>query len=416
MALTEVGIRQAKPRDKDWKLADSGGLYLLIRPNGSKLWKMKFRANGKEQKLSFGPYPEVSLKEARRKRDEARVEIGRGGDPARRKREDKIAAELKAGHRFADIATEFIAKCEAEGFATATLTKSNWFLKLAQKDLGDRPIADITPHEVLSVLKKLERDGKRETARRLRSFLSRVFRFAVATLRADKDPTEPLRGALTAPITRHYAAIIEPKALGGLLRAIDSYDGFYPTRFALLIAPHVFVRPGELRQADWSEFDLAEAVWRIPAGRMKSRRRHEVPLSKQVVVLLSALGQVTGRSGYVFASLHARGRPMSENTLNAALRRLGYSTDEMTAHGFRATASTLLNESGQWSSDAIERALAHKDGDAVRATYHRGKHWDERVKMAQWWSDYLDELRGAPSVAVITVEPFGASRQGHKKG
>lgn len=393
MPLTDIEIRHSNQRDREWKLTDSGGLYLLIRPNGSKLWRLKYRVKGKEQKLSFGSYPSISLKEARVLRDQARAEIGRGGDPARRKREEKIAAELRAGHRFEDIAEEYIAKREAEGLAQATLIKANWFLKLLRRDLGARPIAEITPHDVLAVLKKIERAGHRETARRVRSFASRVFRYAVATIRADRDPTEPLRGALTAPITRHHAAILEPLGFGALLRAIDAYEGHHATRCALLIAPHVFVRPGELRHAEWSEFDLGKNVWTIPAGKMKSRRPHSVPLSAQVVALLNKLSAIDGTTGYLFGSLNSKTRPMSENTINAAFRRLGFSGNEMTAHGLRATASTLLNESGLWSYDAIERALAHSDQNAIRGIYHRGQHWEERVRMAQWWSNYLDALK-----------------------
>jgi integrase len=395
MSLTDTEIRQAKPREREWKLSDGGGLYLLIRPNGSKLWKLKFRVNGREQKLSFGAYPTVSLKDARTRRDEARLELSRGGDPARQKREDKIAEKLRAGDRFEDIADEYIDKCEAEGLAPATLKKLRWFLDLLRPAIGKRPIAEISPHELLAVLKKVERAGHRETAGRMRSFASRVFRYAVATMRASQDPAQPLRGALVAPVAKHYAAITDPKALGGLLRAIDRYEGVFTTKFALQIAPHVFVRPGELRHAEWSEFDLENAVWRIPAGKMKARRPHAVPLSRQVLEYLKALMVLTGSGGFVFPSLQARGRPISENTINAALRRMGFSGDEMTGHGLRATASTLLNESGKWSADAIERALAHKDTDAVRGIYHRGQHWEERVIMAQWWSNYVDELKKA---------------------
>lgn len=393
MALTDIEIRQASAKNREWKLSDSGGLYLLVRPNGSKLWRMKFRAEGKEQKLAFGKYPLVSLKEARIRRDEARVEIGRGGNPARRRREEKIAEVIRAGDRFECVAEEYIEKCAQEGYAVSTISKANWFLDLLRPSIGKRPIAEITPHELLAALRRIERKGHRESARRTRSFASRVFRYAVATLRAEHDPAQPLRGALIAPIAKHYAAITDPEKLGGLMRAIDTYDGSPMTAYALKIAPHVFVRPGELRHADWSEVDLDNATWKIPAGKMKSRRPHAVPLSRQVRDLLLELRELRGGRGYLFASLHASQRPMSENTLNAALRRLGYSGDEMTAHGLRATASTLLNESGLWSIDAIERSLAHKDSNAVRSIYHRGQHWEERVAMAQWWSDYLDQLR-----------------------
>ncbi|KLE34085.1 tyrosine-type recombinase/integrase [Aurantiacibacter luteus] len=396
MALSDLQVKQASPRERDWKISDGGGLYLLVRPNGSKLWRMKYRHFGKEKKLSFGSYPEVGLKEARLRRDEARVEIGRGGDPARRKREERIAAYIRAGDTFESVAFEFIAKREAEGLAMATLVKSNWLASVLCKSIGHRPIAEITPHEMLAVLKKYERDGTYEKAKRLRSFASRVFRYAVSTLRAEHDPCSPLRGALISPKAKHYAAITDPVELGGLLRAIDVYEGYPSTRFALQISPHVFVRPGELRHAEWDEVDWEAAVWRIPAGKMKSRRPHAVPLSRQVVAILEEARGINGGSRYIFRSLHARGRPMSENTVNGALRRMGYTGDEMTAHGLRATASTLLNESGLWSHDAIERALAHQDSNVVRGIYHRGQHWEERVQMAQWWSDYLDALKRGP--------------------
>jgi integrase len=393
MALTDTQIRQAKPTDKEYKLADGGGLYLLVKPNGSKLWKLKLRLQGREQKLSFGAYPQVSLKEARASRDEAKLEKTRGGDPVQRRRDDKLAAKLRAGNRFEEIAEELIAKREAEGLAPATLKKARWFLDLLKQGIGKRPIAEITPQELLPVLQKIERKGHRESAKRARSFASRVFRYAVVTGRCSTDPAHALLGALIAPVPKHYAAITEPLQLGVLLRAIDEYDGYLPTKCALRILPHVFVRPGELRLAQWEEFDFDKAEWLIPAGRMKARQPHRVPLSRQVVEMLNELGELRGRQGLVFASLHARGKPISENTMNQALRRLGYSGSEVTSHGFRSTASTRLNESGKWNADAIERALAHKDANAVRGIYHRGTHWEERVKMAQWWSDYLDGLK-----------------------
>lgn len=394
MLLTDVKIRQSKPRDKDYKLADGGGLYLLVRPNGSKLWKQKLQIGGREQKLSYGAYPLVSLKDARAKRDEAKLAISRGQDPVQQRRDEKIAAQLRASSRFNEVAEEFIAKREAEGLAPATLKKSRWFLDLLRPAIGHRPIAEITPQELLAALKKIERRGHRESAKRTRSFASRVFQYAVITGRCRSDPAHPLRGALIAPVARHYAAITDPAKLGELLRAIEEFEGYFTSKYALRILPHVFVRPGELRLAEWSEFNFEKSEWLIPAGRMKARRPHLVPLSRQVKAMLLELAELRGREGLVFASLHARGRPISENTLNQALRRLGYSGSEMTGHGFRSTASTLLNESGRFSQDAIERALAHNDTNAIRGIYHRGAHWPERVEMAQWWSDYLDELKG----------------------
>jgi integrase len=393
MALSNVEISQAKPRDKDYKLKDSGGLYLLVRPNGSKAWKHKIRVNGREQKLTYGTYPMVSLKEARLKRDETKLAMSRGEDPVQQRREEKLAAQFRNANRFADVAQEFIAKREAEGLAPATIKKSRWFLQLLDAAIGRRPIAEITPQELLAALRKIEKKGHRESAKKARSFASRVFQYGFVTGRCSNDPATFLRGALVAPVAKSYAAITDPEELGVLLRAIDEFDGFPASRYALKILPHVFVRPGELRLADWREFNFDKAEWMIPAGRMKARLEHRVPLSRQVMGMLIELAELRGREGLVFASLHARGRPISENTVNQALRRLGYSGSEMTGHGFRSTASTLLNESGKWSPDAIERSLAHRDRNVIRGIYHRGSHWAERVGMAQWWSDYLDELK-----------------------
>lgn len=395
MPLTDIKIRKAEQRDKEYKLADGGGLYILIRPNGSKLWKMKLRIHGREQKLSFGRYPEISLKEARARRDEAKLEMARGGDPVRRRRQEKLTANLQAGDRFEDIAIEFIEKCEAEDQAPATTKKKRYYLHLLAP-IGKLPVAEITPQEMLAALRKIEKRGLREAAKRARQFASQVFRYAVASARATIDPAAPLKGALTSPVAKHHAAILDPTRLGALLRAIDGYDGSPVTKIALQIAPHVFVRPGELRHAEWTEINLKKAEWRIPAGKMKSRRAHAVPLSRQVVTYFYQLSDIRGGEGYVFNALNARKRPMSENTINAAFRRMGFTKEEVTAHGLRATASTLLNESGRWHPDAIERALAHGISGNVRNTYHRGDHWEERVRMAQWWSDYLDGLKAVP--------------------
>lgn len=397
MPLNDVAIRAAKPGPKPIKLSDERGLFLLIQPSGGKLWRLKYRIAGKEKKLSLGRYPDVPLKDARERGMEARKLIAAGIDPSERKRADRLDATIKAANTFKAVADEYIAKCEQEGRADVTVGKARWLLSLLETALGSRPIDEISPAELLAALKKVEARGHLETARRLRSFASRVFRYAVATARASADPAGALRGALVAPKARHHSAILDADGVGGLLRAIDGYDGQPMTQLALRLAPHVFVRPGELRQAEWAEIDFDANVWKIAASKMKMRQPHSVPLSRQSIGILEAAKALTGRHRYVFASLYPGKRPMSENTINAALRRLGYSGDEMTAHGFRAMASTLLNESGKWNPDAIERALAHKAGDGVRGAYHRGAHWAERVEMAQWWSDYLDSLRSAPS-------------------
>lgn len=394
MALTDTAVKAAKPRQKEYKIADERGLYLLVRPSGGKLWKLKYRHVGKEKKLSLGAYPDVGLAKARKLRDSARERLADGHDPALEKKKAKFAARLSAGITFASVAREYIdSKMIGDGRAEATISKARWFLEQLEPAIGAMPIADVDPQMLLASLKKLEARGRHETAKKCRSFASRIFRYGVATGRCRSDPAQLLQGALITPKARHYAAILEPAKLGQLLRAIEAFSGSPVTMAALRIAPHVFVRPGELRHAEWSEFDLMAAIWKLPAARMKARRPHDVPLSKQVVVLLTELRSLTGRGKYVFASAYGPSRPMSENTLNASFRRMGFGKDEVTAHGLRATASTLLNESGLWQPDAIERALAHGESNATRGAYHRGLHWDERVRMAQWWSDHLDELR-----------------------
>jgi integrase len=394
MPLTETKIKSLRPKDKTYKVADERGLCMEVTPSGGKLWRFRYRIHGKAKKLSIGRYPEISLKQAREIAHESRISVANGGDPALEKQKRKLRGEFLAEHSFKNVAEEYIEQMMVkDGKAEATIVKANFFLKQLVPVIGNRPLAEIEPFEVLTALKRLEAQGKHETAKKSRSFASRVFRYGVATARCKTDPTALLAGALISPKPKHYAAIVDPKELGGLLRAIDDYSGNMLTRHALLVAPHVFVRPGELRHAEWSEMDFKEAVWRIPAGKMKSRRAHAVPLSKQVLGYLQELASYIGSEGYVFPSVRTFTRPMSENALNAAFRRMGYSTDEVTAHGLRATASTLLNESGLWHPDAIERALAHGDSDAVRGIYDRGKHWKERVRMAQWWSDYLDALR-----------------------
>ncbi len=393
MALNDLAIRSAKPGTKPVKMSDERGLFLLVQPTGGKLWRLKYRIAGKEKKLALGRYPDVALKEARERSAEARKLIASGIDPSEKKRLDRLDAALKAATTFKAVADEYIEKCDREGRAAVTVAKARWLLSLLEPALGTRPTDQITPVELLAALRKVEARGHRETARRMRSFASRVFRYAVATGRALADPAPALRGALTAPVPTHQAAVLDEKGVDALLRAIAGYDGQPMTQLALRLAPHVFVRPGELRQAEWAEIDLDAAVWKISASKMKMRQPHEVPLSRQATGMLRDAQALTGRYRYVFALLYPGKRPMSENTINAALRRLGYGSDEMTGHGFRAMASTLLNESGLWSADAIERALAHKDADAVRGIYHRGRHWDERVRMAQWWSDNLDRLR-----------------------
>lgn len=404
MALTENKLRTLKPKDKSYKVADQRGLYIEVTPSGGKLWRFRYRIGNVEKKLAIGPYPEINLKQARNAADAARHSVAEGGDPAFEKRKKKIRDEFLSAQTFEAVAREYIEQMMVKnGLAQATLVKANYFLEQLSPSIGNRPIHDIEPFEVLAPLKRLEATGKHETAKKCRSFAGRVFRYGVATTRCKSDPTALLKGALVTPRAQHYAAILEPKELGGLLRAIDDYTGHLVTKYALQIAPHVFVRPGELRHAEWHEIDLEDGVWKIPAGKMKARRPHAVPLSKQVVGYLTELATMLGTEGYVFPSARSGKRPMSENTLNAAFRRMGYSKEELTAHGLRATASTFLNESGLWNPDAIECALAvgrPKPGYQWRGQGRREPQWGERVRMAQWWSDYLDLARAGRSVEI----------------
>jgi len=404
MPLTDVAIRNAKPRAKPYKMGDSHGLFLLVQPSGGKLWRIKYRIHGREKKVALGIYPEVGLAEARNRMREAREQLAFGLDPAREKQRAKLRAQLEANNTFSEIAREYCVKRKRDGaraWAPATSRRCEYLISLLSGSIGKLPITDIEPIDVLEAVRRIERQGKHESSRRTMQLAGAVFRYAVATARVRSDPTRDLRGALIVPTVTHYGAIIDPERVGELLRAIEGYEGQPITRLAMQLAPHVFVRPGELRHAEWEEFDLDGALWTIPADKTKMRKDHRVPLSRQAIAILEDVSALTGPKGYVFPSIRTRTRPMSDNTINAGLRRLGYASDEMTAHGFRAMASTLLNECGKWHPDAIERALAHGDADKVRAAYHRGAHWDERVEMMQWWSDYLDQLRGGGEVVPV---------------
>jgi integrase len=398
--LTDTRVKNAKPRAKPYKLGDGGWLYLLVKPSSAKLWRMAYRFHGREKLLALGAYPAVSLKAAREKRDDAREKLSRNFDPGEVRKLERLTQANAVATTFKVVAEEYLARQGQGGRkrSEATQSKNRWLLEQAYPDLGSRPIASIKSAEVLAVLRKIEARGRLETANRLRAIVGAVFRHAIATVRAEVDPTAALRGALQSPEVTHRAAITDPAALGGLLRAIDGFVGQPGTAAALRLLPLVFTRPGELRQARWAEFDLEQAVWRIPAARTKMRREHMVPLPRQALEILRELRAATGRGELLFPSIRSAHRPMSDNTLNAALRRLGYGKDEVTAHGFRATASTLLNESGRFSPDAIERALAHQDPDPVRRAYARGSFWKERVEMAQWWADHLDTLRKGAEV------------------
>jgi len=340
----------------------------------------------------------VSLADARERREEARRLLAAGTDPSHQQKVDAARARVEENDTFKIVALEWLAKNEREGIAEITLSKMRWLLDKAYPRIGNRPVAKITAQEVLACLRAVEATGRHESARRMRSVLSRVFRYAIATTRAERDPASDLRGALTVPKAKHLAAITTEDRAGDLMRAIDGYTGHEITLYALKLSAHLFVRPGELRQAEWAEFDFDRSIWNIPAEKMKMRRPHRVPLSTQVVELFEGLWDLTGGGRYCFPSFRTGKRPMSENTVNAALRALGFGQEEMTAHGFRALAATLLNESGQFNPDAIERQLAHMENNGVRRAYTRGEYWNERVKLMQFWSDEIDRLRDGGKV------------------
>jgi integrase len=387
--LTETAIKAAKGVGKPYKLFDERSLFLFVSPTGTRLWRLKYRLNGKEKLLALGSYPDVSLKRAREKRDEARKLIADGVDPSIKKKAEKSAAS----DTFEVIAAEWFAH---QKYKLRTRKKVEWLLRdWLNKYLGSRPIRTITAPEILAVCRRLEARGKHETTHRVLGFAGRVIRYAIATGRADRDPTQDLRGALAPIVVTNHAAITDPKKIGELLRAIDDYQGQPGTSAALKLAPLMFVRPGELRAAQWSEFELDGDApqWRIPGERMKMGEQHLVPLSRQAVAILRDLQSMTGYGNYLFPSLRSSLRCISDNTINAALRRLGYGKDEMVGHGFRSMASTCLNEQG-WHPDLIELQLAHAERNKVRAAYNRAERLAERRKMMQAWADYLDGLKG----------------------
>lgn len=393
MPLSPVKIKNAKPGNKPYKLADERGMYLLVQPHGSRLWRLNYRHAGKRKTLAIGSYPELSLADARERRDKARKLLTDGADPSHAKQADKAAKRTAAANSFEAVAREWLGK---QSFADSTRDKASWlFESFAFPWIGTRPVKAITAPELLGVLRRVESRGKLETAQRLKQHCGCVFRYAVAIGLAERDPSADLRGVLKTPETRHRASITDPKLIGPLLRAIDGYQGSIVTACALRLAPLVFVRPGELRKAEWKDFDIDDAEWRYFVTKTKTT--HIVPLAVQAVAVLKELHPLTGSGNYVFPGERSRQRPMSENTVLAALRRMGYSGEEMSGHGFRSMASTRLHEMG-WPHDSIELQLAHTVGNKVSAAYNYAQHLPERRKMMQAWADYLDVLRNERKV------------------
>ncbi len=392
MSLTDIKIKALKPKEKPYKISDSKGLYLLINPSGSKLWRLKYRVTGKEKLLALGSYPDVSLKDARFKRDEARQLHADGVDPGAKRKAEKRAKSESAENSFEAIAREWQEKFKirwSPNHAEKILTR-------LQNDvfpwLGNRPIAEIEPPELLETIRRIENRGALDSAHRTLQTCGQVFRYGVATGRCDRDTAADLKGALPPVKKSHFSAITKPVELAKLLVDIRGYQGQFVTRIALNIIPYVFVRPGELRRSEWDEIDLDQKQWIIPARKIKTRIDHIVPLADQVVVLLQEIQPLTGHRQYVFPGARSPKRPMSENALLAALRNLGYTKEQMTPHGFRATARTLLDEELGFPPHLIEHQLAHAVKDANGRAYNRTAHLPQRREMMQVWADWLNKI------------------------
>jgi integrase len=398
--LTDTKIRGIKPEPGPVKISDGGGLHLLVAPTGSKLWKCSYRFAGKQKTLSFGAYPEVGLADARLRREEAKGKLRQGIDPGKVIKTKKVEEKQAAANTFGAVADDWQKKkMIAEGKSKSTLARASWLLDILKEGIGDLPINEIEAPELLAVLRKVEAQGKHEAVKRLRSTASAIFRFGIASGACKRDPAADLKGALTSVASTPHAAITDAADVGKLLRAIDAYQR--PVlRLALQLLALTFVRPGNIAQAEWTEFDADAGVWSISAQKMKTREPFRVPLSRQALALLKELRAITGNCMYLFPSLRKGNRPIFTYGLNIALRDIGYESDEMQAHGFRSTASTILNEHSEFSPDVIELCLAHRLV-GVRAIYNRSEFWNKRCELMQWYADYLDGLRERGKVVVL---------------
>jgi integrase len=394
--LTDTAIKSTKPKDAPYKLSDGGGMYLLVKPNGGKYWHLAYRFNNKQKLLALGVYPEVSLKDARLKREAAKKLLAKNIDPSEAKKEEKRLSILQAENTFEIIANEWLSNQTKIKEVTAKGYKR--YLAYAFEAFGHKPVNNVTSPDVLALCRTIEARGTIETAHRVKTTCGLVFRYAIATGRATYEPTQALKGALKPVLTTHQAAIVDPLQVARLMQDIQGYQGHYTVVCALKLAPLVFVRPSELRGAKWEDIDLEAKEWRYHVH--KTRTEHIVPLSRQAVTLLSALKTISNHSPYVFPSIRSNQRTMSENTINAALRRLGYTSEQMCGHGFRAMARTILDEVLDYPIEVIEMQLAHAVKDANGRAYNRTKYREQRHKMMQHWSDYLDGLQADNVVAV----------------
>lgn len=393
MALTAMAVKQAKPKDKPYKLSDSKGMYLLINPKGAKYWRLKYRYGGKEKTLALGVYPDISLEKAREQRDDAKRLLYDHIDPGVTKRLKKLAVYEHEINSFEILAREWFEtrmtdKSESHQSRTWNALKNDLF-----PPLGNRPISQITAPELLMALRKIEARGAIETAHRAKQTAGQIFRYAIITGRAERDPSADLKGALKNPVKKHLAAITEPKEVGKLMVAIEGFRGTPSVKTALLLSPLLFARPGEIRHMEWKEVSWEENRWEIPAEKMKMKQPHVVPLAKQAISLLEEQHRLTGRGKFVFPSARGASRPLSENGVRTALRTLGYDNDTMTPHGFRAMARTILDEVLNYRVDWIEHQLAHAVRDANGRAYNRTAHLQGRAEMMQDWADYLDALK-----------------------
>lgn len=391
MPLTFVAIKNAKPRAKPYKLPDGSGLYIEVTPTDRRYWRLKYRHAGKEKKLAIGVFPEVSIKEAREAREAARKLLAAGLDPSLVKQARKASATATAENSFKNVATEWFEKTEPKWVASHSSKIIRRLELHVFPYIGKRPIDQVTAPEVLALLQRLEGQHSIETAHRALNNCSAVMRYAISTGRASVNPLDNLRGALASAQEVHHAAITEESEVGALLLRLRAYKGSEVVKHALLLAPLLFVRPGELRRAEWAEFDMDKKRWVIPANKMKMRREHIVPLASQALQVLTSLRKLTGDGQFLFPSVRDKKRVMSENTVNAALRYLGYTHDQHTGHGFRSMASTGLNTLG-FNGDHIELQLAHVERNSIRRAYNHAQHLPERASMMQRWADHLDQL------------------------
>lgn len=396
--LTDTLVRALKPRHKVYRKADAGGLCIEVRPTGAKKWRFRYRFAGRPNMLDLGDYPGVSLQDARRERDRQKQLLARGEDPSQARRKALLLVNVAKDDTFEAIANEWLGQ---QAFEPQTVDKARMLFEYHIFPwIGRRPVRGISPTECLALIRRAEHAGKFDIAKRIRQRIGQVSRYAITTGRADVNPAEGLKGAMKVVKPTHHASLTDRKEVGALLRAIQGYSGHFVTRIALQVAPYVFVRPGELRHMEWTELDLDAGEWRLPAGKMKMRVPHIVPLARQVIVLLKEIQALTGRGRYVFPSVRTGTRPISENTINASLRRMGYSKNEATGHGFRSTASTILNEMG-WNADWVERQLAHSEKDGVRGSYNYAQYLPGRREMMQAWADLLDSLRDGGKVVAL---------------